>query len=213
VILRAALAAAILLGGTAPVEAASANWERCFVDAAVRYRVSPLLLRAIARQESSFRADAVNENTNGTRDIGVMQINTWWLDGPLGKAGITEDHLFQPCVNIHVGAWILANEIQRHGVSWKAIGSYHSPTEWRQADYARRIHRHLVRELRAMGKNIAVAPPPAAEAAPTAELADARPAVAKPAGGVWEADSAGAEGVDTVKPKPAKAPEGERADG
>lgn len=210
-IARLAIALALVAPAAAPVQAA--EWERCFVDAALRYQVNPLLLRAIARQESSFRADAVNENTNGTRDIGVMQINTWWLGGPLGKAGLTEEHLFQPCLNIHVGAWILANEIQRHGLSWKAIGSYHSPTEWRQADYARRIHRHLVRELRAMGKNIEVAPPPEAQPAPPVEVADARQIAAKAPGGVWEASEGSSEGVDTLKPAGTKAPEGGRADG
>ncbi len=209
----ARLAVALVLLAQAAAPAQAAEWERCFVDAAVRYQVNPLLLRAIARQESSFRADAVNENTNGTRDIGVMQINTWWLDGPLGKAGLTEEHLFQPCLNIHVGAWILANEIQRHGLSWKAIGSYHSPTEWRQADYARRIHRHLVGELRAVGKNIAMAPPPDTQPAPPVELADANPADVKAAGGVWESSGVAAEGVDTLKAKDAKPPEEEQADG
>jgi len=208
--LRIAAALAALVSGLTLSPSATA-WEQCFVDAGARYQVSPLLLRAIARQESSFRPDAVNKNTNGTRDIGVMQINTFWMS-TLGKAGITEEALFQPCLNIHVGAWVLADAISRHGMTWKAIGAYHSPTEWRQVDYAARIQRHLIRELRAMGSDIPLPPAPPRVPTKPAELAQASPApAAKPSGGVWES-AAGAEVDSAVKTQP-ESPEGSRVGG
>jgi hypothetical protein len=115
------------------------------------------LLRAIARQESGLTPHAIGKNTNGTRDIGVMQINSWWLTH-LEPIGIDEKALMNPCLNIHVGAWILAQEIARHGLTWTAIGAYHSPTDWRRMDYAAKVHRHLVRELRALGVVVPDAP-------------------------------------------------------
>ena len=35
-----------------------------------------------------------------------------------------------------MGCWILKQEINRHGLTWKAVGRYHSPTDWRAAHYA-----------------------------------------------------------------------------
>ncbi len=42
----------------------------CIDDAAIYHRLSPSLLRAIARQESGMRPSAINRNTNGSEDIG-----------------------------------------------------------------------------------------------------------------------------------------------
>jgi hypothetical protein len=53
-----------------------------------------------------------------------MQINTDWLP-KLRPFGITEHRLREECVSIHVGAWILANNMQQHGgLSWTAVGAY-----------------------------------------------------------------------------------------
>ena len=83
------------------------------------------LLRAIAKVESGAlnAATAENKNKDGTRDIGRMQINTGWL-GALTKFGITEDSLRNECTSIQVGAWIMAHNVNRHGLSWDAVGAY-----------------------------------------------------------------------------------------
>lgn len=97
----------------------------CYSDAAARYGVPEQLLRAIAHVESG-RLDAAraeNRNADGTRDIGRMQINTGWLDA-LAKFNITEASLRNECTSIHVGAWIMANNVRRHGLSWDAVGAY-----------------------------------------------------------------------------------------
>lgn len=104
--------------------AATAANASCFADAAARYGVSETVLRAIATVESgSAPATVESRNTNGTRDIGRMQINTWWLP-ELKKFGITEAALRDECTSIHVGAWILANNVSQHGEGWDAIGAY-----------------------------------------------------------------------------------------
>lgn len=54
-----------------------------------------------------------------------MQINSWWLPR-LAAYGTIREHLFDPCTNISVGAWILRQEINRHGPTWKAIGRYNA---------------------------------------------------------------------------------------
>lgn len=170
--------------------AGPAPWEACFIAAGQRYGINPLLLRAIARQESSMRPEAVGRNTNGTRDLGVMQINTSWLPR-LARAGITERHLMDPCVNIHVGAWVLANAVKDHGMSWKAVGVYHSPTPWRQQQYAQKVQRHLLREIRDAAYRPSVMPAPqAAQGGSVAPVATAQTQAQAPAArpvSAWEA--------------------------
>ncbi len=51
----------------------------CFDDAGKKYGINPALLEGIARVESNLNPKAMNRNTNGTTDIGLMQINSWWL--------------------------------------------------------------------------------------------------------------------------------------
>lgn len=97
----------------------------CWDEVAARYDIEAELLQAIAAVESGFRADAVNySNRNGTRDIGLMQINSIHLPDLL-KQGITEERLLsEPCLSVEVGASILAGFIQRFGYNWTAVGSY-----------------------------------------------------------------------------------------
>jgi soluble lytic murein transglycosylase-like protein len=97
----------------------------CWAETASRYDIEPELLQAIAVVESGSRAGAVNAtNSNGTRDIGLMQINSIHLPRLL-KQGITEERLLtEPCLSVEVGASILAEFIQRFGYNWTAVGSY-----------------------------------------------------------------------------------------
>ncbi|TFF13126.1 invasion protein IagB [Pseudomonas sp. BCA14] len=97
----------------------------CWEEVAGRYDLEPELLQAIAAVESNYRAGAMNyANRNGTRDIGLMQINSIHLPRLL-KRGITEERLLnEPCLSVEVGASILAEFIQRFGYNWTAIGSY-----------------------------------------------------------------------------------------
>jgi len=125
--------------------AGAAPWNACFDAAARHYRLHPALLRAIARQESGMNPRAIGKNTNGTLDLGLMQINTSWLP-KLSRAGISREQLMDPCTNIIVGAWVLHDAVSRHGLSWKAVGVYHSPTPWRQRAYALKVAKHLLRE-------------------------------------------------------------------
>ncbi|QGZ66966.1 transglycosylase SLT domain-containing protein (plasmid) [Paraburkholderia acidisoli] len=114
----------------------------CLDDAAAYRHISAQLVRAIARQESGMRADAVNTNRNGTEDIGLMQINSSWLP-TLARFGIRREHLFNACVNAYVGTWILASNIRQFGPTWKAVGAYNSPTPAHQFVYANSIYRRL----------------------------------------------------------------------
>ena len=134
---RVGLIVAISLIATFPAHA-------CWEQAGERYGVSPELLYAIARTESGLDPQAVGRNRNGSRDIGLMQINSAWLPR-LSAHGIAERDLFDPCTSIHVGAWILAGNVRRMGYTWEAVGAYNAGFRrsdrqaMRRLAYARKI--------------------------------------------------------------------------
>jgi soluble lytic murein transglycosylase-like protein len=111
----------------------------CFEKAGKFYGIEPELLRAIAQVESSFKPAIIHQNADGSEDIGMMQINSWWLS-PLAQYGITRNALIlDACMNIHVGAWILKQEIRDHGYNWEAVGAYNAKSPEKAAAYARTV--------------------------------------------------------------------------
>lgn len=100
----------------------------CWEAASTRYGVPIDLLHAVARVESGLNPKAVNrshESRTGTRDIGLMQINTSHLRA-LARHGIDEASLYDPCLNLHIGAWLLAQSFSRLGTTWNAVGAYNA---------------------------------------------------------------------------------------
>lgn len=141
--------------------AASVAQAFCWHDAAARYALPAALLIAIAEQESGFNPNALNTaNRNGTRDLGLMQINSMHLP-LLARHGIRERDLFEPCTNVLVGAWVLASAFAQHGYTWNAVGAYNAGGDpaaaAQRAAYAWKIHRRLQAHARAL--------PPASRAA------------------------------------------------
>lgn len=72
-------------------------------------------------------------------DVGLMQINSWWLR----KWKLTPAQALDPALNVTLGLYILAQEMRRHGSLWKAVGAYHSPTPARQKRYAGKVAKAL----------------------------------------------------------------------
>lgn len=131
--------------------AASPEIQQCISDASERYKVHPYIIWAIAKTESSFRPTVIAKNTDGSVDIGLMQVNSWWLErrsSPnkpkrLGDYGVTKEQLLDPCTNIHAGAWVLAQNMKMYGNTWKAIGAYNAVTPWKQERYVRKVQKNL----------------------------------------------------------------------
>lgn len=110
----------------------------CFDEAAQYQKVNPLILRAIAWQESHNRPDAVNRNANGSTDYGVMQINSVHLP-TLSKYGISKNTLMEPCKNVYIAAWHLRQKMNKYGNTWTAVGAYHSESPPLRDRYAQDI--------------------------------------------------------------------------
>jgi len=127
-------------------------------DACRRYSLPKNLVLAIIRQESGGNPWCVNvagrdyncrsreealevihRNINRSYDVGLMQVNVQWLK----KFGISPEAAIDPANNAQLGCWILASEVKRYGMGWKAVGAYHSPNPERQRKYAGLVARHL----------------------------------------------------------------------
>ena len=114
----------------------------CFEQAGARYGIAPVLLEAISTVESGGNPQARNLNRDGSEDLGHMQINSRWL-GILSSYGIDRQKLLDPCLNTHVGAWILAQNIRQHGYGWEAVGAYNARSPAKRNAYSHRVAARL----------------------------------------------------------------------
>lgn len=129
---------------SAPVHPLTPAMAQCFEWASARFGMSSHLLYAIALQESGLNPRAVNRNTNGSQDIGLMQINSSWAP-TLMRYGIRTADLWDPCTNIFVGAWILGGNLVRMGPTVAALGAYNARDPVKREAYARRVLERLHR--------------------------------------------------------------------
>jgi soluble lytic murein transglycosylase-like protein len=115
------------------------TWE----EIGSKWGVSPNILYAIAKTESSFNPRAINRsNSNGSEDVGLMQINSFWYR-TLAKKGYSREDLFDPCVSLDVAGWIMHDNMGRHGNTWKAVGAYNAVTPWKQERYVAKVFSNL----------------------------------------------------------------------
>lgn len=102
-------------------------------------------------QEGGWIGAAV-ANSNGTHDLGPLQVNSWWVPKIAKLVGRPEDHVRSwlqndACFNAEAARWIFLSGLAVTGDYWKAVGVYHSPTGWRQARYANSVAVHLRRRF------------------------------------------------------------------
>lgn len=136
----------------------------CVDRAAVRFRLNPDLLRAVAEQESYNDPGALGPLlSDGNRAIGKWQINTIHLP-ELARYGVTRSDLMTECGSAFVGAWYLARYIALVGPTWHALGVYNtgpgSKNVAAQRRYEVAVKRRFerIRRERSSGTLVAAAP-------------------------------------------------------
>ena len=144
------VASLVLLVGLAFCGVVQAGETDCVQLAADKYGLPVSVIHAILEVEGGRVGQAVS-NTNGSEDLGPMQINTIWLPR-LAPYGITRQQLQNDrCINILVGSWILSRQleaaknmegpVQRR--LWWGIGAYHSRTPKHNVKYALKVWQAL----------------------------------------------------------------------
>src|SRR3990170_9076013 len=83
---------------------------QCINQAAITYLVPATVIISVLLTENGQNGSA-NPNTNGTVDLGIMQINSAWLP-QLAEYGYTQQDIqYNPCTNVMVAAWILSQKM------------------------------------------------------------------------------------------------------
>lgn len=114
----------------------------CSIAAAEKYHLPPHYLLAVAERENGRPGQQVR-NTNGTYDVGAMQINTAYIR-TLSRYGVTQSAVAQPgCYAYYLAAWRIKRHIvyDRKGDIWTKIANYHSYTPKYNAIYRAAIIR------------------------------------------------------------------------
>lgn len=116
----------------------------CFDEAGAIYNIHPDILRSIAVVESGMDPNAVNRsNKNGSVDVGLMQVNSWWQSRVNKKLWAS---LTDPCTNVKIGAWILADCFARQGYRWESVGCYNSTSEEKRQRYTKKVYKVYANE-------------------------------------------------------------------
>lgn len=123
--------------------AASKILAACLMLASQTYSVPPAVLVGIYKAEGGQVGQEVS-NTNGTYDLGPMQINTVWLPELSRRWGVNTNTARQwvrddACTNVGVAAWILKSHLDETGSLSQAISNYHSRTPIHGNRYKSRV--------------------------------------------------------------------------
>jgi len=118
----------------------------CMLAAAAFYHLPPRVLPAIQAVEGG-RIGTVSRNTDGSEDLGVMQVNTRWIPVlaryTLASGDATRTRLIgDPCFNIAAAGAILRTYLnETEGNVMLAVSYYHSHTPARGQEYLARVMR------------------------------------------------------------------------
>lgn len=123
----------------------------CMLLAAQTYQVPPAVLIGIMHVEGGAVGQQVGPNSNGTYDLGPMQINSLWVPQLARSWNVDENQAYgllrdDGCVNVRVSAWILRRKIKRAGSLYKGIAYYHSATPGIGSRYAKKVVRAMYRK-------------------------------------------------------------------
>jgi hypothetical protein len=126
----------------------------CITAAAKLYHLPPAVLVILLNVEAGSLG-RVSPNTNGTVDIGPIQVNQIWLTELAAHWNATIANTYKAlrdnfCANVEAGAWILRRSLdEARGDFWEGVGYYHSHTPEHKTRYLRDVLRQVL-HLRAL---------------------------------------------------------------
>ncbi len=106
-----------------------ADTRACIDQAAAEYGIKRQVIQAIAFVESRYKNDAININTDGSRDVCMMQINSKNFAHLREKFGVTERDLRNnACICIKMGTYLLRRmgDWAGTGLTGKTINAYNA---------------------------------------------------------------------------------------
>lgn len=134
--------AADVVPAAAPVASMSGTRMQCVEAASRRYGVHPHLIQAVIKTEGGTTGK-ISRNTNGSYDMGVMQINSIHLP-ELARMGITREKVIgDECTNIFVGTFKLREAIDGGADFWHGVSRYHSRTPSKGQVYLAKVAANL----------------------------------------------------------------------
>jgi hypothetical protein len=106
---------------------------KCMLVVAATAGLPPRVLPVIQSIEGGAPG-IIRPDSNGTADLGVMQVNTIWIPALASRARLSEARtrdllISDACFNIAAAALILRTYLaEEHGELLPALGDYHSHT-------------------------------------------------------------------------------------
>lgn len=110
---------AIFCNAATPTKA----YNKLFIKYGRIHKIPAELLWGIAKTESEFNPKAIGINPNGTKDMGLMQVNSIH-EAELKRRNLTLDDLFDPEINVKYASEVLAKCFDRHGFTWQGLNCY-----------------------------------------------------------------------------------------
>jgi hypothetical protein len=114
---------------------------KCMLVVAATTGLPPRVLPVIQTIEGGA-VGMVTPDSNGTADLGLMQVNTIWIPTLAARAQFSEAEtrrrlIDDPCFNIAAAAIILRTYLaETNGALIPAVGDYHSHTPALNTEYA-----------------------------------------------------------------------------
>jgi Transglycosylase SLT domain len=155
---------AALLGplGFDAAKADEAMIENCLKSAANLHNVPAGLLVLLINVEAG-RLGAVSQNSNGTVDIGPMQVNDSWVPKIGRHWHASTEASYRAlrdsfCANVEGGAWILRQALdEARGSLWEGVALYHSHAPIHKLEYMRLVYAQAMRLKREGIRDAAIA--------------------------------------------------------
>ena len=166
---KALSGAALILATIGPFGLASAKADEAMIDgclkAAAELHQVPAGVLVLLLSVEAGRLGEVSQNTNGTVDIGPMQVNDTWVQKIAGHWRASPDAAYRAlrdnfCANVEGGAWILRQALDgAHGDLWTGVALYHSHDPVHKLEYMQLVYAQAMRLKRESARELASADP------------------------------------------------------